>query len=286
MMAGRILVIEDNSANLELMLYLLQAFGHTTLAAENGQTGLELARREIPDVILCDIQLPDIDGYEVARQLKASPALQHIPRVAVTAMAMVGDRDKLLAAGFDGYIGKPVQPETLIQEVEAFLPAGLASLRSPGVFNPPPSAPPVTEKSQTRATILLVDDSATNTELGRAILETAGYRVVAAHSVASALEIARRAPHPDLVLSDVHMPSQDGYDFYREWSADQSLRSIPFVFISSTSSVLRTGHSMQAAGCPQVKFLVRPLEPQALLAEIESSLQAPAIPVITEIPNV
>src|SRR5579864_685233 len=126
-MAGRVLVIEDNEANLELMVYLLQAFGHHTIAAENGEKGLELARRESPDVILCDIQLPDIDGFEVIRQLKEIPALRGVPRVAVTAMAMVVDRDKLLAAGFDGYIGKPIQPETLVREVEAFLPAGLAS---------------------------------------------------------------------------------------------------------------------------------------------------------------
>src|SRR5690242_19544581 len=113
-MAGLILVIEDNAANLELMMYLLQAFGHTALAAETGEKGLELAQRETPDVIVCDVQLPGIDGYEVARHLKTNPRLQAIPRIAVTAMAMVGDRDKLLAGGFDGYIGKSVRPETLL----------------------------------------------------------------------------------------------------------------------------------------------------------------------------
>src|SRR5579859_695035 len=126
-MPGRILVIEDNEANLELIVYLLQAYGHQTMSAGDGEKGLELAGRESPDVILCDIQLPGIDGYEVACRLKAVPELRLIPRVAVTAMAMVGDRDKLLAAGFDGYIGKPIKPETLVREVEAFLPAGLAS---------------------------------------------------------------------------------------------------------------------------------------------------------------
>jgi len=284
-MPARILVIEDNSANLELMIYLLQAFGHAALSAENGQTGLEIASRESPDVILCDIQLPDIDGYEVARQLKASPSLRRIPRVAVTAMAMVGDRDKLLAAGFDGYIGKPIQPETLVREVEAFLPDGLASRRSATSYNPAPSVQPARAHPEAKATILLVDNTLANHELGRTILEAAGYRVLTADNVAAALEIARRTPHPDLVLSDVDMPVRDGYDLYREWSGDRALRSIPFIFISSTSSVLKMGHPMQVLALPRIKFLVRPIEPQSLLAEIESSLHQPAVAEITEAPD-
>ncbi len=118
---ARILVIEDNPTNLELISYLLKAFGHETLAATDGEKGLEVVRREMPDLIICDIQLPNMNGYEVARRLKADPALRAIPLVAVTAMAMVGDRDRVLAAGFDGYIPKPIAPETFVGQVEAFL---------------------------------------------------------------------------------------------------------------------------------------------------------------------
>src|SRR5437660_1050475 len=100
-MAARILVIEDNKANLDLMTYLLQAFGHTPLTAQDGEEGLEAVRREVPDLIICDVQLPKMDGYEVARWLKSHPTLRTIPLVAVTALAMVGDRDKMLTAGFD-----------------------------------------------------------------------------------------------------------------------------------------------------------------------------------------
>lgn len=117
-----ILVIEDNPANMQLMVYLLNAFGHTPVEAIDGETGLTLAHRQIPELILCDMQLPGIDGYEVARQIKADPGLAAIPLVAVTAYAMVGDRDKVLAAGFNGYIPKPITPELFIGQVEAFLP--------------------------------------------------------------------------------------------------------------------------------------------------------------------
>src|SRR5262245_54688307 len=105
-MPARILIIEDNPTNLDLMTYLLTAFGHTALTAADGEEGLEAVRREVPDLIICDVQLPQMDGYEVARWLKSHPQFRAIPLVAVTALAMVGDRDKMLAAGFDGYIAK------------------------------------------------------------------------------------------------------------------------------------------------------------------------------------
>jgi CheY-like chemotaxis protein len=118
---SRILVIEDNPMNLELMTYLLKAFGHTPLEAVDGLKGLERIRQEAPDLVLCDLQLPGIDGFEIVRQVKADPLLRVIPLVAVTAYAMVGDRDTVLAAGFDGYITKPINPETFMQQVEAFI---------------------------------------------------------------------------------------------------------------------------------------------------------------------
>jgi CheY-like chemotaxis protein len=107
---------------MELMTYLVQAFGHTFTTAETGELGLEAARRDKPDLIICDIQLPGIDGCEVARRLKADPALAAIPLVAVTSLAMVGDREKVLAAGFNGYLSKPIEPETFVKTIEDFLP--------------------------------------------------------------------------------------------------------------------------------------------------------------------
>jgi two-component system cell cycle response regulator len=122
-MSARILVIEDDQASRELMTYLLQAFGHTPLCAHDGAEGLEIVRREAPDLVICDIQLPQVDGYEVARQLKGHPVWRAMPLVAVTASAMARDRDKALVAGFDGYLTKPLDPETFVQQMEAFLAA-------------------------------------------------------------------------------------------------------------------------------------------------------------------
>jgi two-component system cell cycle response regulator len=122
-MPAHILIIEDDLASLELMTYLLRAFGHMPRCASNGEEGLKAVCREMPDLVICDIQLPEIDGYEVARKLKGHAVWRTIPLVAVTASAMAHDRDKALAAGFDGYLAKPVDPESFVQQLEAFLAA-------------------------------------------------------------------------------------------------------------------------------------------------------------------
>lgn len=131
-MGARILVIEDNPANLELITYLLNAFGHTTIAARDGEEGVEAALRNKTDLILCDVALPKLDGYGVARRLRAESTLNGVPLIAVTASAMVGDRDKVVASGFDGYISKPITPETFVAEVEAYLHRRLGHGDDPG----------------------------------------------------------------------------------------------------------------------------------------------------------
>ena len=130
-MPARILVIDDNPVNVHLMTYLLTAFGHTALKAVDGEEGLELARREKPDLILCDLQLPGMDGFEVARCLRDDPQLSKIPVVAVTACAMDDDRAKVMAAGFEGYITKPIVPEDFVSQAERFLSEDLRSRSAP-----------------------------------------------------------------------------------------------------------------------------------------------------------
>jgi len=121
-MGARVLIIEDNKANLDLVEYLLKASGYTTLSARDGEEGVRTARKERPDLIICDLQMPIMNGYEVVRQLKKDPLLRSIPVIAVTALSMPGDRSNVLTAGFDGYLSKPIDPETFVRTVEGFLP--------------------------------------------------------------------------------------------------------------------------------------------------------------------
>lgn len=120
-MSARVLVIEDDSSSLELMIYLLKAFGHMPYCARDGEEGIQVARSERPDLILCDVQMAAMDGHEVCRRLKRDPVLRSIPLVALTAYAMVGDREKMLAEGFDGYLSKPVNPEQVMDQLAPFL---------------------------------------------------------------------------------------------------------------------------------------------------------------------
>jgi two-component system cell cycle response regulator len=120
---ARILVIEDSAVQLELLSHLLEALGHTVRTAADGARGLGIAGREPMDLILCDLHLPSIDGFEIARRLKVDPVLAQTPLIAVTAPARAGGRDHVLAAGFDGYLGKPILPEKLVSTIDGALEA-------------------------------------------------------------------------------------------------------------------------------------------------------------------
>ena len=122
---ARILMIEDTEHNLELMTYLLTADGHSVTSASTGRAGLALAARHEHDLVVLDLQLPDTSGYDLLAAFRADAALAAVPVVAVTANAMVGDRDAVLAAGFDGYVPKPIEPRTFSTEISSYLPAQL-----------------------------------------------------------------------------------------------------------------------------------------------------------------
>jgi len=119
-MSRTALLIEDNEQNAYLVKVLLEPHDYEVVSATNGLRGVELARTISPDLILLDIQLPTMDGYEVARLLRTIDSLRRVPIIAVTSYAMMGDREKALEAGCTGYIEKPINPETFVTEIEQF----------------------------------------------------------------------------------------------------------------------------------------------------------------------
>jgi two-component system cell cycle response regulator DivK len=118
-----ILVVEDNERNLKLLRDVLQYAGYGVLAARTAEDGIALAVSEPPDLVLMDLQLPGIDGIEALRRLRESPRTANIPVVAVTAQAMKQDRERVLQAGFDGYVEKPISVRAFPDQVRRFLPA-------------------------------------------------------------------------------------------------------------------------------------------------------------------
>jgi len=120
-MKNTVLIIEDNEQNIYLASFLLEQNGFTVIQARSGPAGIELAGRVRPDIIILDIQLPQMDGYAVARELRRNPALNGVPIVAVTSYAMVGDRERTLEAGCNGYLEKPIKPELFTSQIAGFL---------------------------------------------------------------------------------------------------------------------------------------------------------------------
>ena len=264
-MATRVLVIEDNPANMELVRYVLEAFGYTVIAAADGEKGLELARAAPPDLVICDLQLPGIDGIEVAKRLRALPALARVPLIAVTAYAMVGDRERVLAGGFDGYISKPLDPQTFVPQIAAFLKSPAPTPMQMDTATAEAGRP----NPEVRAQALVLDDTRENTELLRSLLEPHGIAVEAVERIEEALErLARRKP--DLIISDLHLGNERGEDFYSAVKARPALKAVPFLFISATEPTDVDRRKALAAGAD--RFLLRPIDNARLLVEIEACL--------------
>jgi len=264
-MSARIVVIEDNPANLDLMTYLLRAFKYEPLCALDGEQGLALVRKERPEVVICDLQLPRMDGFEVRRRLKEDPATAAIPVIAVTAFAMVGDRDRVLRAGFDGYIGKPIVPETFVSQVEQFV--GEKPERPVAPSSSVPAAP--AKAAATGARILVVDNTLGNREFMSSVLESASYAVRTASNVRQALAIFR-SWKPELIVSDLHMPGEGGLELLKHVREDDAGRRVRFIVSSVTSG--SPAHQREALALGADAFLLQPSEPDAILAEVAALL--------------
>lgn len=221
---ARILIIEDNPANIELMSFLLSAYGHAPLSAADGPRGVAAARSERPDLIACDVNLPGMDGFAVLAELKGDPALAGVPILAVTALAMTGDREKVLAAGFDGYISKPIEPESFVAELEAFLTTTPASApAAPAAAAPPPvTAMAANDAMATPATgartLLLVDDDRFMLGVLNDMLVGQPYRVLSACSGEEALQVLSHEP-VEVILCDQAMPGMRGTEVLAEAAA-------------------------------------------------------------------
>lgn len=266
-----ILVIEDNAVNLELMTYLLQAHGHQTLSAADGRAGLALARQQPPDLVICDLQMPVLDGHAVAAALRSDPLLRAVPRIAVTAAAMVGDREQALASGFQAHVPKPIDPQGFVPLIEGFLaqrsgaaPRTDASESLGGMLLPDHLLAP-----RDGLVLLLVDDQPGHLEYKRDLLAPAGYNVLTADSAEAAWPVLCDSP-VDLVLSDVMMPGMGGFALLRRVRAEPRLRSLPFLFLTSTAcdSVSR----QQGLALGANAYLMRPIDCQVLLAEVRGAL--------------
>ena len=259
-MGNKVLVVEDDHLNMKLMRSLLGLGGYDIYEATEAETALRMAAEHRPDLILMDIQLPGLDGLSATRQLKADPALKDIPVVALTGLAMEGDREKALAAGCDDYITKPINTRNFLENLNPKGNGGQAEATAPA---------PETRPRHPVSRILVVDDDPMNVKLMVAILNREGYESLTAVDGAEALAQVRRH-QPDLILLDVMMPGIDGYQVARELKADPTTATIPIIMITALDG---TEDKVCGLECGADEFLSKPVNSAELLARVKSMLR-------------
>ncbi len=273
-MPARILIIEDNQANMDLVTYLLQAFGHQPLCASDGAMGVEMALRELPDLILCDLHLPKIDGLGVVARLRAEPSTRHIPILAASALPVTDGCAALRRAGFTGCLPKSLEPDVLLPSLESFLPAHLRVGAMPAPAAPATAAtapaaaaaPPSPGAAPGgRARVLLLDAAPENAGLVAAILEHTGYAVSKASNPMDA-GVLLDGHSFDLVLCELGLLEAGRLSFLSD--ALEMAPGLPVLLIRPDDE-----DDLGSLGAGRrCRMLSHPIEPQQLVAAIDALL--------------
>ena len=252
----KILYVEDNDDNVYMLERRLKRAGFDVVIARDGAQGVAMAVAEQPDLILMDLGLPVLDGWEATRQIKAAPETKHIPVIALTAHAMTGDREKALAAGCDDFDTKPVDLPRLLGKIQALAP-GERRIVSPA-----------------EAALLVVDDNEDNRYTLTRRLKREGYtNLTTANDGREALELLRSKKF-DLVLLDIMMPEMNGYEVLEHLKADAELRHLPVIMISAVGEIDSVVRCIELGA---EDYLPKPFNPTLLRARVGASLEKKAL---------
>jgi DNA-binding response OmpR family regulator/anti-sigma regulatory factor (Ser/Thr protein kinase) len=256
---ARILVAEDSPDIRALIQMLLEQAGHVVLTVGDGRAAVQAAREAKPDLIVMDLSLPVLSGWEATRQIRSDPSGTGIPILAVTAHAMQGDRERALAAGCDGFIPKPINEEAFAARVASFLGIRpLSATPSPGRLDLPAGEP---------GRILVVDDQPDVADLLREDLAADGHEVVVANSADQALAMFEDGRF-DLAVIDVMLGSDSGYTLTRALAA-RSSEYVPVLLLTAGTIDREKGYAMGADD-----FIGKPIEVVELRARARSLIRA------------
>ena len=259
---ARILVVEDSPDIRALVRMLLESAGHEVLTAADGREGVSLTRSRKPDLVLMDLSLPVLSGWEATREIKSDPATARIPVIAVTAHAMQGDRERALAAGCDGFVAKPIEEETLGSVVASFLapasPVAPASSLTAGM---------TLAGAEPAVRILVVDDQPEIAQLLTLEFQAEGYDVFAASTAEEAEELFRQHPSFDLAVVDVVLGNESGYELTAQLIA-ASPEYLPVLLLTAGTVDRERGY---AAGADD--FVGKPIETDELKARARSLIR-------------
>ncbi len=278
----RVMLVEDNDANRTMLCRRLQPKGYEMVPAENATVALALATANPPDIVLMDIGLPDIDGCEATRRLKADPKTRHIPVIALSAHAQAVDRQRAMDAGCCEFETKPVRMDALVKKIEAALaahPKPSPAEDDASAFGevPDPTAT-LTNVDLARVWkdvgaprkkhVLVVEDTDANRVMLRRRLEKQGFDVTEAEDGRVALDIVRKHTF-DLVLLDLMMPEVDGFEVLTELKRDPDLAMIPVIIISAVDEMSSVVRCIEAGA---EDYLTKPYDPVLLKARVNACL--------------
>ncbi len=274
-MGKKILLVEDNEMNRDMLSRRLLKKGYDILIAEDGAQGVQMAQVESPDLILMDLSLPVMDGWEATRQIKGSSDTQRIPVIALTAHAMSGDRERALAAGCDDYDTKPVDIKRLLPKIEALLAApaqsappksGSAAKGSLTLPETKVTTPP--EETKAQVSLLVVDDNEMNRDMLSRRLVKQGYNVTIATGGQDALTLVENESF-DLILLDVMMPDVSGLDVLQRIRESHTSSQLPIIMVTAKDE---SEDVVRALELGANDYVTKPVDFPVALARIKAQL--------------
>lgn len=267
---GRVLIVDDNASNLKLLATYLRAEHYEPISADNGSDALVLARKEDPDVILLDIMMPGMDGYEVTRELKNDPRTAQIPIVLVTALDGVEDRVKGLESGADDFISKPFNRAELLARVRTLQRLKIIEdeLRHRMALTVQLTSQLSCDDESTDSVLIVEDDPSLSRHLNL-ILTNKGYKTYIAESASDARTKLAEC-YPTVILMDLMLPDANGMDFISELKRAPLTQDIPILVLTSVDDV---DTKVQAIEYGADDYLTKPIDSSELMARIRATLR-------------
>jgi len=265
-MAAKILIVDDEPTIAKIDAHYLKKNGFDVLIATNGTHAVRTAFRELPDLILLDLMMPEIDGLTALRILKRNPKTKGIPVIIVSAKGQQADVTKAIDAGAVDYVVKPFHERTLVEKVKGAL-RSVSEHRGDDDVSPTTRGTPLPPKG--RATVLVVEDDHFMGRLMKYRLEQQNYRVILAKDGAQALDAAR-TNRPDLVLLDIMIPGMNGYQVCEALRADPATQPIPILIASALSG--EEGRA-KALSLGADDYMVKPFRMDELISRIQALLE-------------
>ena len=263
-----ILVVDDQPCTMTRLTSIMEQDEYEVWQASSGAEGLQMAAKVLPDLILLDVSLPDMDGYAVCQQLKADPQTTAIPIILVSTSEGPWDKVKGFSVGGSDYITKPFNTLEVIVRIENQLKIRQLQDQMLKADQAPTDSPQPTPSSA-KAVILMVDDEPKNLALLTDVLEQDGYEIWQADSGSEALRVADMVL-PDLILLDINMPDMQGYDVCQQLKADAKTKLIPVIFVSALDE---TWDKVKAFSVGGSDYINKPIQIVELMARMKHQLQ-------------